>query len=112
MEGSNLKPKSEITNVAYGSVPIAIGGSNDRIDRVEKMMSTILRKMDEKTPSQSSNPLIKSSQPDIHSFCNKSGHVASKCFEMIPLWKNRTVNILINLFISSLFVLGYKKKFE
>ena len=60
-EGNTLKPKSEVTNVAYGSVPIATGGSNDGIDRLEKMMPTILKKIDDKTPSQSSNPLTKSS---------------------------------------------------
>ena len=31
MEMNTLKPKSEVTNVAYGSVPIATGGSNDSI---------------------------------------------------------------------------------
>ena len=45
------------------------------------MVSTILKKIDDKTPSQSSNPLAKSSQPDICLFCNKSGHVGSKCFK-------------------------------
>ena len=81
MEGNTLKPKSEVTNVAYGSVPIATGGSNGLIDRLEKMMWTILKKIDDKTPSQSSNPLTKSSQPDICLFCNKSDHVGSKYFK-------------------------------
>ena len=83
MVGNTPKPKSEVTNVAYGSVPIATGGSNDRVDRLEKTMSTTLKKIDDKTPPQSSKPLTKSSQPDICSFCNKSGHVGSKCFK----WK-------------------------
>ena len=78
MEGNTLKPKSEVTNVAYGSAPIATGRSNDRIDRLEKMMPTILKKIDDKTPS---NLLTKSSQSDICSFCNKTGHVGSKCFK-------------------------------
>ena len=39
MEGNTLKPKSKVNNIAYGSVPIATGGSNDRVDRLEKMMS-------------------------------------------------------------------------
>ena len=81
MEGNTLKPKSEVTNVAYGSVPIATGGSNDRIDQLEKMMSTILKKIDDKASSQSSKPPTKSSQPDICSFWNKSGHVGSKYFK-------------------------------
>ena len=81
MEGNTHKPKSEVTNVTYGSVPIATGGSNDRIDRLEKMISTILKKINDKTLSQSLNPLTKSSQQDICLFCNKSGHVGSKCFK-------------------------------
>ena len=52
MEGNTLKPKSKVNNIAYGSVPIATGGSNDRIDRLEKMMSTILYKIDDKTLPQ------------------------------------------------------------
>ena len=31
-EGNIFKPKSEVTNIAYGSVPIATGESDDRID--------------------------------------------------------------------------------
>ena len=81
MKGNTLKPKSEVTNGAYGTVLIATGRSNDRIDRLEKMMSTLLKKTDDKTPSESSNPLTKSFQPDICSFCNKTGHVGSKCFK-------------------------------
>ena len=81
MEGNTHKPKSEVANVTYGSVAIATGGSNDRIDRPEKMISTILKKVDDKTPSQSLNPLTKSSQQDICLFCYKSGHVGSKCFK-------------------------------
>ena len=46
MEGNIVKPKSEVTNVVgYGSAPIATGESNDCIDRLEKMMSTILKKI-------------------------------------------------------------------
>ena len=37
-------------------------------------MSTILKKINGLTLSQSSNPLTKSSQSDIFLFCNKSGH--------------------------------------
>ena len=75
MEGNALKPKSEVTNVAYDLVPIATGRWNNRIDQLEKMLSTTLKKINYKTPSQSSNPLKKSFQPDISSFWNKSGHV-------------------------------------
>ena len=81
LEGNTLKLKSEVTNVAYGAAPIATGRSNDCRDRAEKRMATILKKIDDKTASQSSNPLAKSSQPDIYSFYNKPGHVGSKCFK-------------------------------
>ena len=66
MEGNTFKSKSEITNVAYDSVPIATGRSSGRIDRLEKMMSIILKKIDDKIPSQSSNPLTKSSHTFVH----------------------------------------------
>ena len=41
LEGNTLKLKSEVTNIAYGSVSIATGRSNDRRDRLEKRMATI-----------------------------------------------------------------------
>ena len=31
-QGNIFKPKSEVTNIAYGSLPIATGESDDRID--------------------------------------------------------------------------------
>ena len=31
-QGNIFKPKSEVTNIDYGSLPIATGGSDDRID--------------------------------------------------------------------------------
>ena len=91
LEGNTLKLKSEVTNIAYGSVSIATGRSNDRRDRLEKRMATILKKIDDKTPSQSSNPLTKSSQPDICSFYNKSGHVGSKCFKRRKCYTYRKI---------------------
>ena len=91
LEGNTLKLKSEVTNIAYGSVSIATGRSNDRRDRLEKRMATILKKIDDKTPSQSSNPLTKSSQPDICSFYNKSGHVGSNCFKRRKCYTYRKI---------------------
>ena len=74
MKGNTFESKSEITNVAYDSVPIATGRSSGRIDRLEKMMSIILKKIDDKTPT---DEIISYICP----FWNKSGHVGSKCFK-------------------------------
>lgn len=34
MEGNTLKPSFDVAKVSYGTVPIATGSSNDRIDRL------------------------------------------------------------------------------
>ena len=47
MEGNTLKPKSEVTNIAYSSVHKMTGGSNYKIDKLKKMMPTILKKTDD-----------------------------------------------------------------
>ena len=71
MEGNNLTPKVDI---AYGSVPIATGGTEDRIDRLEKMMTKILEKME----TSNSKPV----QSTVTcSFCGKKGHNENKCFK-------------------------------
>ena len=75
MEGNPLQPKFE-PNISYGTVPIATGGTDDRLDRLEKMMCKMFEKLESKPESN-----FQRRSPPSCSYCGKVGHSESKCFK-------------------------------
>ena len=74
MEGNSLQPKFE-SNISYGTVPMATGGTDDRLDKLEKMMHKMFNKIDNSQPNFNKNT------PPSCSYCGKVGHAENKCFK-------------------------------
>ena len=78
-----MQPKFE-TNVSYGTVPIATGGSDERIDRLEKILFKLMDKFDNK-------PEAKFNRKDPScSYCGKIGHLE------INVLKRRNTILVVN----------------
>ena len=75
MEGHPLPPKFDA--VKYGNVPLATGGADNRLDRMEKIVEGLCEKVQALTNTCAQN----TSRDSECTFCGRKGHLEERCFK-------------------------------